>query len=73
MGHIASTLVTEKSLPSPHRDDFGVREERFRVEMERKVRDLKRQMIQHAGQRYAIGDRAKYQMMLLQISKKINE
>jgi hypothetical protein len=72
MGNLASTLASEKTLPNPYAEDYGVRQERFRLGMEGKVREFRKQMMWHADQKFAIEDRVKYQLMLQQIARKIN-
>lgn len=53
--------------------DFGVREERHRVGISRKIQWLRREMEQSLSATHLVCDPARYQNMLLRIRKRINE
>lgn len=73
MGNISTTPSSEKTLRGSCAGDFGVREERYRININRKIRSLTRQMEQSSTGEYLICDPIKYQSMLLKMKERINE
>lgn len=73
MSDTSVTLNSGKMLSEFCGGDFGVKEERYRININRKIRCLTRQMEQSFLNEYSVCDPVRYQDMLSRMRERINE
>lgn len=70
MSHDFAALRSQVSFPGPCGEDFGVREERYRMNIGKKIRSVVREM-DKASFREPVGNHAKYRDILSKIRRRM--